>query len=90
MVEYGLSCDNQALIASLEKTKKLILILDQSSLSSYRYYLQSWLFEQGIHDLISIQIITPDMTDITMSPSLTLYEQVGFSATSIAEQILET
>lgn len=89
LLQYGL-WDQQALLSSLEKTKKLVLLLDQSAYSCYTFYVQSRLFEQGIHDLISFQVITPDMERLRMSPSVSLYEQIGFAPEDIAHSIISS
>lgn len=88
LTRYWLPSEPTALLKSIEKTKKLIVVIDQHELTSYTYYLQSRLFENGVTNLEMIEIITPDMSAITTNQVHSLYEQAGLGAEGIVAHVL--
>jgi hypothetical protein len=76
------------LLASIQKTKQVIVVLDQHDASTYERYIKSWLYETGLIDLVRIQFITPDIAAINTNTMSALYEQAGFGVEGIVEQIL--
>jgi hypothetical protein len=86
---YTLPNMHEWLLSSLEKTKQLIVILDQHVWSGYTHYITSWLYNQWVTDLKSLHFITPDISAITTNQPHALYEQAWLGAIWIVENILE-
>lgn len=71
--------------ASLEKTEKLMLLLDQDNVSTYVDIVKSKLYEHWMNN-IDIVVITPD-TKLTTNQAEHIYEQAGFGIEWIVEHL---
>lgn len=72
---------------SLKKTKKLLVILDQSPQSWYTHILQKKLAEKGIKDIV-VKFITPHIDILTTNLSDYIREQAHFDSQWILEQLI--
>jgi len=85
---YTLPQEHDTLLASLQKTKQLIVVMDQHEVSMYQYYITTWLYNSWVTDIVRIQFITPDISTITTNQMPAIYEQANFGAEWIVSQIL--
>ncbi len=87
LLQYSMPASFDPLLQSIEKTKHVIVVLDQHEHTTYQNYIHSRLREHGISNDVRISLITPDVKNITTHHMHDLYHQAGFSAERLAERI---